>query len=100
MNAPVAYDLTRLMLRSVGAGPNGIDRVDLNLSRYFIGTARGQNCGLLLNRLWPTVIANDGAAFLDVVEDAWRENLNLADDPTFQELRRRLLCPPAHKRKT
>jgi hypothetical protein len=73
MNAPVAYDLSRLLLRSFGAGPNGIDRVDLNLARYFLGSERERNCGLLLNRLRPAVIGNRGAeAFLNVVDKAWK----------------------------
>ena len=96
MNAPVAYDLSRLLMRSFGSGPNGIDRVDLNLSRYFFDAESGRNCGILLNRLRPAVIGHASAAsFLDIVETAWSENPNLAVDRTFQELRRRLLGAPA-----
>jgi len=98
MNTPVAYDLSRLLLRSFGAGPNGIDRVDLNLARYFLGSEREANCGLLLNRLRPTVIGNHGAAaFLDVIDMAWKENIELADDQAYQAVRRRLLCAPDQK---
>jgi len=69
MNAPVVYDLSRLLLRSFGAGPNGIDRVDLNLARYFLRSERGANCGLLLNRLHPAVIGNRGAVTFNQTGD-------------------------------
>jgi glycosyltransferase involved in cell wall biosynthesis len=95
MNASVTYDLSRLLLRSLGTGPNGIDRVDLNLGRYFLGSECQQNCGILLNRLGPAVIGNRGAAaLLDLVDKAWRENLDLADDQTYHALRQSLLGPP------
>lgn len=95
MNASVTYDLTRLLLRSLGTGPNGIDRVDLNLSKYFIGSASQQNCGILLNRFGPAVIKNRGAAALiDLVNKAWGENLNFSDDQTYHLVRQRLLRPP------
>ena len=95
MNASVTYDLSRLLLRSFEAGPNGIDRVDLNLGRYFLGSEYQQNCGILLNRLGPAVIGNRGAAaLLDLVDKAWRENLDLADDQTYHALRQSLLGPP------
>ena len=97
MNAPVAYDLSRLLLRSFGAGPNGIDRVDLNLGRYFLGAGQGQNsrhsCSTGCGR--QSIGSRAAGALLDIVESAWRENLDLADDQTFQELRRRLLRAPA-----
>ena len=98
MNVPVTYDLSRLLLRSFGAGPNGIDRVDLNLARHFLSREREANCGLLLNRLRPAVIGNRGAeAFLNVVDKAWKENIELADDQTYQAVRRRLLRAPGQK---
>jgi glycosyltransferase involved in cell wall biosynthesis len=98
MNAPVAYDLSRLLMRSFGPGPNGIDRVDLNLSRHFLGAAGGQNCGLLLNRLRPAVIGGRGAAaVLDIIDTAWKETIERADDRTYQAVRRRLLRAPAQQ---
>jgi len=95
MNAPVAYDLSRLLQRSFAAGPNGIDRIDINLARHFLGAGGTQNCGLILKRLRPALIGRRaGAAVLDVVEGAWRENADLAGDRIFQELRRRLIRAP------
>jgi glycosyltransferase involved in cell wall biosynthesis len=94
VNVSVIYDLTRLILRSFGAGPNGIDRVDLNLGRYFFGNGNNQNYGLLLNRLLPAVIRNRGAAALiDLVDKIWREDLDLASDQTYQVVRQSLLYP-------
>lgn len=94
VNASVVYDLTRLILRSFEPGPNGIDRVDLNLGRYFFGNGNNQNYGLLLNRLLPAVIRNRGAtALIDLVDKTWSENLDLANDQTYQLLRQSLLYP-------
>ena len=95
MTVAVTYDLTRLLLRAFGTGPNGIDRVDLNLGKYFLASERQQNRGLLLNRLRPAVIEARGATeLLNLVDTVWRENLDLLDDKTYQLLRQRLLHQP------
>ena len=95
MTVAVTYDLTRLLLRAFGTGPNGIDRVDLNLGKYFLASERQQNRGLLLNSLRPAVIEARGATkLLNLVDAVWRENLELSDDKTYQLLRKRLLHQP------
>jgi glycosyltransferase involved in cell wall biosynthesis len=97
MKAAIAYDLTRLLLRSFGTGPNGIDRVDLGLARHFLTGEGAQNCGLLLSpRGYAVITQRNAEAFLVVIEAAWREDLDLAEDQTFQSVRQRLLGSESH----
>ncbi len=97
MKPAVAYDLTRLLLRSFGAGPNGIDRVDLGLARHFLRMEGAGNRGLLLSPLSYAAISQRGAvAFLAAIEAAWREDVDLTEDQIFQSVRQRLLGSASH----
>jgi len=88
MTAPVVYDISRLLLRSFAPGPNGIDRIDLNLARHFLSAPA--NRGIILNKLRPVAV-RDAGALVDRVAAAWNEDRDPADDPVYLELRDRLI---------
>lgn len=87
MIAPVVYDISRLLLRGFAAGPNGIDRIDLNLARHFL--AAPDSRGAILNRLRPVVVRHAGA-LTDRVAAAWNEDCDPAADRAYLALRARL----------
>ncbi len=92
MRRPVAYDLSRLLIRMTARTPNGIDRIDLNLAKHFLGSPHAQAQGLFLTYSHPLVLSSSsGEAFLDIVEDRWAENVETNQDRVFLELRQVLI---------
>jgi len=92
---PVIYDITRLMTRVLNDAPNGIDRIDLALARYF--TCRNANTDYVLlwtimgPKLFPASMARD---IISDLERHWRELRDDGDD-LYEAVVQRLLGPAA-----
>jgi glycosyltransferase involved in cell wall biosynthesis len=91
---PVVYDMTRLVTRVLTESPNGIDRVDLRLARYF-AFCRGETTSVLLwtiagQRLFPASVAR---RIVNGVEDHWREFEQSDADGLYEEVVQRIITP-------
>jgi glycosyltransferase involved in cell wall biosynthesis len=87
----VSYDITRLLLRSLSPAPNGIDRVDLNLAAHFLDS-RGDHQGVLLSKISPLALENQGASSLiGFVNASWNGGADPAGEAAYHWVRNRLL---------
>ena len=91
MSAPIAYDVTRLLLGSLAVTPRGIDRVDLRYARFFFETWPGDCVGTLPTP-WgvrsydrPRVLQG-----LDRLEQLWSETVQSHEDRVLLRIKRRL----------
>ena len=91
MPAPIAYDVTRLLLGSLAVTPRGIDRVDLRYARFFFETWPGDCVGTLPTP-WgvrsydrPRVLQG-----LDRLEQLWSETVQSHEDRVLLRIKRRL----------
>lgn len=84
LTPPVVYDVTRLVTRGLNAAPNGIDRVDFLLARYFL--ERGATplaCAALGPRL---ADADKARSAIDAIESFWCENAEAAADGVYHSV--------------
>jgi glycosyltransferase involved in cell wall biosynthesis len=96
MSYPVAYDMTRLATRVANATPNGIDRVDLALARYFLNSNGPLASGMLfLGPLGHRVIAGSGAIeVLEAIHTHFGEEDEPAEDPAYRRVKSWLMHGP------
>jgi glycosyltransferase involved in cell wall biosynthesis len=88
--------MTRLLTRISTEAPNGIDRVDLALARYFSQRSDDRTMALLWTvtgpRLFPVAVGRD---IVNHVEKHWLE-LDDEDDPLYEAVVDRILNPGAN----
>jgi glycosyltransferase involved in cell wall biosynthesis len=93
MSYPVAYDMTRLATRIVNATPNGIDRVDMALAKYFLDEGGPRASGMLfLGPLGHRIIAGAGAIeALEAIHGQFGEEDDPDKDVAYRRVRSWLL---------
>lgn len=76
MTAPtIIYDITRLVTRLGRATPNGIDRVDLEFARHFLGSGRASFGALMGHRGIPHLVCQKTAfAAAEAIAACWQED--------------------------
>ncbi|WP_158813591.1 glycosyltransferase family 1 protein [Methylocapsa sp. S129] len=89
MDHPIVYDITRLATRVFNATPNGIDRVDMALARYFLNQREAPGDGMLfLGPLGYRVIKRAGAIdAIDAIHNHFGEDDDPEQDASYQQVK-------------
>ncbi|MGD9544186.1 MAG: glycosyltransferase family 4 protein [Methylocystis sp.] len=86
-NRPVIYDVTRIVTRALNAAPNGIDRVDFALARFFLTRNARARGALICTAIGPRLADPDRALeTIEEVERHWREEGDPERDEVYRAL--------------
>jgi glycosyltransferase involved in cell wall biosynthesis len=99
MTVSIGYDLTRLASRLLNDTPNGIDRVDMALARYFFGPKQMASSGLVyLGPLGYRVVSRAAAIeIIGEIDTHFGEARDPESDEAFRQVRAWLLQNEAGK---
>jgi glycosyltransferase involved in cell wall biosynthesis len=90
----IIYDLTRLTTRFLTEAPNGIDRVDLRLAKYFAFARATEMSALMWAPIGPRLYsASIAQEVVQAIEAHWRESEQAYEDPLYEQVVQRLICP-------
>jgi glycosyltransferase involved in cell wall biosynthesis len=91
MPAPIAYDVTRLLLGAAAVTPRGIDRVDFRYARFFFETWPG-DCFGTLPTPWGVRQYDRRRVIrgLDRLEQLWSETVQSHEDRVLRGIKGRL----------
>ena len=83
--APLIYDITRLVTRALNPSPNGIDRIDFTLARHFLSSPCERNRAFIFTCLGPRLAGSDVALrTIGGIEASWNEFIDASEDPIYE----------------
>src|SRR6516165_6510141 len=87
----IIYDLSRLTTRFLTEAPNGIDRVDLRLAKYFAFARTTEMSALMWAPIGPRLYsASIAQEVVQAIEEHWREPEQAHEDPLYERVVQRL----------
>jgi glycosyltransferase involved in cell wall biosynthesis len=98
MARTLALDLTCLFLAPLSRTPRGIDRVELAYAHHFLQHWEG-DCVAVLPTPWGVRFFDRARAIrgVQVVQELWRESINVQDDEVFIAAKKALIAPASRE---